>query len=213
MSSLTVQGIVLKRKNFGEADRVLTVLTQELGKISVIARGVRKITSRRAGNIELLNKVNLHLFKGKNYTLVEAESLKNYPKVKMDLIKSAWAFHIIELVDRFIPENHNIKLVYPLLTASLELLEQNPRQIFIRAFEAKLLNLAGFWSKEAIPDIDPKLNAFLDRLVKLSWKEIDQLYISKEKISTSEGILKSYIEKILEGNLKSIQVLGKLKIN
>ena len=69
MVSLTTEGLIIKRKDFGEADRILTVLTDRFGKISVVAKGVRRITSRRAGNIELLNLVKLHLFKAKNYNL------------------------------------------------------------------------------------------------------------------------------------------------
>src|SRR3989344_2903487 len=99
MPALTTEGLILKRKNFGEADRVLTVLTPRLGKISIIARGVRKITSRRAGNIEVLNRTKLHLFKGKNYTLTEAESLETFNKLKSNLTLSTVALHIIELVD------------------------------------------------------------------------------------------------------------------
>ncbi|MBI2593599.1 DNA repair protein RecO, partial [Candidatus Daviesbacteria bacterium] len=79
MPSVAVEGIILKRTNFGEADRMLTVLTKNLGKITVIARGVRKITSRRAGNVELLNVVKLGLFKGKGYTLTEAQSVQTFP--------------------------------------------------------------------------------------------------------------------------------------
>ena len=63
MPSVTVEGLILKRANFGEADRMLTILTKNLGKISVVARGVRKITSRRAGNVELLNLVKIGLKK------------------------------------------------------------------------------------------------------------------------------------------------------
>ena len=60
------EGIILKRINFGEADRILTSYTKHFGKISLLAKGVRKITSRKGGNIELFNQTvlfsNLFIF-------------------------------------------------------------------------------------------------------------------------------------------------------
>src|SRR5258708_11287786 len=102
MPAVTTQGLILKRSNFGEADRVITALTDRYGKISIIAKGVRKITSRRAGNIEVLNLVKLHLFKARSYTLSEAESIQTFPTIKENLTLSTTAFHVIELVDRLV---------------------------------------------------------------------------------------------------------------
>jgi len=59
MKSYKTEGIIIKRKNFGEADRILTIFTKNKGKISIVAKGVRKINSRRAPHIELLQKQKL----------------------------------------------------------------------------------------------------------------------------------------------------------
>src|SRR5690242_266710 len=150
MPTVTTEGLILKRINFGEADRVLTVLTDRYGKISAIARGVRKITSRRAGNIEVLNRVKLHLFKAKSYTLSEAESIDTFQKIKDNLTLSTYAFHILELIDRLVPEEQKNPNIYSLVLETLELLKTSPRQIFIRSFEVKLLSLLGFWSSSAL---------------------------------------------------------------
>ncbi len=211
MGTLTTEGLILKRSNFGEADRVLTVLTDRLGKISVIARGVRKITSRRAGNIELLNRVKLHLFKGKNYTLTEAESLETFPVLKDNLILSTTAFHILELVDRLTRENQTNPKAYDLTIAILQILEKNPRQIFIRAFEVKLLSLLGFWSINAIKDLSQNMRILLEKLEYNSWKEIGALDITQEQAVELEQLLRYYIEKILESNLKTVKVIRKIR--
>src|SRR3989338_2022811 len=101
MHGIKVEGIVLKRRNLGEADRILTVFTLQKGKISVLAKGVRRITSRRAGNVELLNRSAMYLYPAKSFfILTEAESFNTFQKLKDDLILSATAFHIIELVDK-----------------------------------------------------------------------------------------------------------------
>lgn len=211
MPTLTTEGLILKRKNFGEANRVLTVLTDRLGKISIIAKGVRRITSRRAGNIEVLNRVKLHLFKAKNYTLSEAESLETFSNLKGNLTLSTISFHIIELVDRLTVEEQKNNDLYNLTLGILRLLETHPRQIFIRAFEVKILSLLGFWSLQAIEGVDIETKNLLEKLHRSSWQQIEQLEISQDQAIALERILRYYIEKILESGLKSVKVLNKLK--
>ena len=83
MGSFGVAGIIIKRKNFSESDRILTVMTRNLGKIKVIAKGVRKITSRRAPTIDLLCLSQLQIYEGKTfYTLSESLSEKGIQEVK-----------------------------------------------------------------------------------------------------------------------------------
>lgn len=189
---------------------MITVLTERLGKISIVARGVRKITSRRAGNIELLNRVKLHLFKGKGYTLTEAESLETFPRIKENLILSTTAFHVIELVDRLVPEEQKNYQVFDLTLAVLRILERNPRQIIIRAFEVKILSLLGFWGTEGFGDLNEELLGILKKLQYFSWQDIEKLEINKEQSLALERVMRYYIEKILESKLKSIEVLRKL---
>jgi DNA repair protein RecO (recombination protein O) len=212
MPAVTTEGLILKRTNFGEADRVLTVLTDRYGKISVIARGVRKITSRRAGNIEVLNRVKLHLFKStKNFTLSEAEAIETFDKLKSNLTLSTTAFHILELVQRLVPEDQRNPQLYQLAISIFQILEKNPRQIFIRSFEVKILTLLGFWSESAINDLDQETKEILGKLTYGSWEEIGQLNISEEHSIALERILRYYIERILESSLKSVKVLKDLK--
>lgn len=212
MPAVTTEGLILKRKNFGEADRVLTVLTDRYGKISMIARGVRRITSRRAGNVEVVNKVKLRLYRSvKNYTLTEAESLETYPKLKENLILATTTFHILELADRLTVENQINAGLYSLVISVLKMLEQHPRQIFVRAYEIKILDLLGFWSVDALKDIDASTKLLLQRLEYAPWQEIAFMEINRDQALVLEHVLRYYIEKILESNLKSMRVLKELK--
>jgi recombinational DNA repair protein (RecF pathway) len=226
MSSLTIEGIILKRINFGEADRVLTVLTKNLGKISDIARGVRKITSRRAGNVELLNIVKLGLFKGKGYTLTEAESIETFPKIKSNLAVSTAAFHILELANRFLPENQPNFRSYDLIIETFKKIEENPRQIFVRAFEVKFLTLLGFANFHVytprvstqkvstqlhLGGVPKKLREILLKLEVATWSEISELVIPKDESVALEQVLRYYLESVLEGKLKSASVMRGLK--
>ncbi|MGH7246436.1 MAG: DNA repair protein RecO, partial [Candidatus Levyibacteriota bacterium] len=63
MKHFKVEGIIIKRRNMGEADRVLTILTKDQGKMTIKAKGVRKIASKRASHIEPLNKVTMSIYK------------------------------------------------------------------------------------------------------------------------------------------------------
>ncbi len=211
MPAVTTEGLILKRSNFGEADRVLTVLTDRYGKISVIAKGVRRITSRRAGNVEVLNRVKLHLFKAKNYNLSEAESIETFAKLKANLTLSTTAFHVIELVDKLTPEEQKNSNLYNLVVATLQILEKNPRQIFIRAFEVKILTMLGFWSQDAIQDISDDDRGILEQLEYSSWEDIGKIEIPPEQSLSLERILKAYLERIIESKLKSVNVMKQFK--
>lgn len=212
MPVFTTEGIIVKRKNFGEADRLLVVITPYKGKITILAKGVRRITSRRGGNVELLNKVKLHAFQGQGMpVLSEAESSETFPKIKSDLVLSTYALHIAELAERLLPENQPNPGAYSLLLIALSLLEKNPRQIFIRAYEVKLLTTLGFWGLREV-GVAGEIREILEKLQLGSWEEIERLEIDKNQALELEKILRYYIEKVLEGKLRSLGMMSKLKV-
>src|SRR3990167_4660571 len=107
MRTYKTEGIIIKRKNFGEADRIITVLTRNHGKIQVKATGVRKIQSRRSSHVELLNHASLFIYKGRGSLpiLTEAETIDSFQDIKNDLTKVGFAYHICELIDGLCAEN------------------------------------------------------------------------------------------------------------
>ncbi len=211
MPVFTLEGIILKRSNYGEADRLLTIVTPFKGKISVIAKGVRRITSRRAGNVELLNKVRMHMFQAQGMPLLtEAESLQTFQRIKSDLTLSSYASHIAEITNKLLPENQPNYGVYQLLLTILQILEKNPRQIFIRAYEVKLMTELGFWSLNQL-EVDEEIKEILHQLQMKSWSQIEQMELTQPQAVELERILRYYIEKILEGPLKSAEVIRKIK--
>lgn len=211
MSSVSTEGIILKRHNFGEADRVMTALTDRFGKISIVARGVRRITSRRAGNVEILNRVSMSLFKGKNYTLTEAQSLETFPVIKSQLTLSTIAFHLIELADKLLLEDQPNVSAYSLLLTALRFLEVNPRQIFVRAYEIKMMSLAGFWSVDRLHEVEEDMRQLLTKLEKETFNQIADTELTEKQAIELEHILRFYLEETLETSLKSLQVMKQLK--
>ncbi|HVT63393.1 MAG TPA: DNA repair protein RecO, partial [Legionellaceae bacterium] len=152
------EGIVLKRKNIGEADRLLTIFTKDNGKITIKAAGVRKITSRRASHIEPLNKVVISLHKGKGTpVLTEATTLHNHEAIKSNLKKVGLAYHICEIVDGLCAEGAENNGVYQLLESILVDIEEG-KNIVQRMydFEMELLHLLGFYPKTQVAaDFNP----------------------------------------------------------
>ncbi|MBI2018971.1 DNA repair protein RecO [Candidatus Daviesbacteria bacterium] len=212
MRSFKTEGIILKRRNFGEADRILTVFTPSRGKISVLAKGVRRIRSRRAGNVELLNRAVMYLHQSKGLPiLTEAQTLASFQKIKEDLTLSTYAYHILELVNKLTAENQENRRLYSDLVEVLGWLSKNPRQIFIRAFEAKILSNLGFTNFQLhTQDLSSNVRQLLRDLELSSWEKIEAIKVKEKEALELEHILRYYIERTIEGKLKSRQFLKDL---
>lgn len=168
MKSSKVAGIIIKRKNIGEADRILTVLTKNKGKIQVKAKGIRRIASRRSSHLELLNLVQMNIYLGKSMPLVtEAQSLDHFSELKKDLIKVGAAYHVCELVDGLCPENQENDRVFTLVQevfANITLHEK--LRPVIKRFELDLLSLQGYWDDEQekqVVDMQQYIESILER--------------------------------------------------
>lgn len=177
MRSYKTEGIVIKRKNFGEADRILTVFTKNKGKISVIAKGVRKINSRRSSHIELLNHCVIGVYEGKMPILMEADTLNHYQYLKRDLRKAGYAFYVCELIDGLLPEHQENRAVFNLIQDTLFKMETEAEcSRLISKFEQDLLTYLGFWPREMalIEDSDRFIEDIIERKIKS--KKILQLF-------------------------------------
>jgi DNA repair protein RecO (recombination protein O) len=151
MRSFKTLAIVINRRNFGEADRILTVFSRDRGRIKIIAKGVRRIKSRRSSQIELLNLSILSISDHRMPILTEAENIKHFPILKSDLKKSGVAFYICELIDGLTGEHEQHPEVFDLLEETLGKLEQeNNYKKLISEFEQNLLSSLGFWPREQL---------------------------------------------------------------
>jgi hypothetical protein len=88
----------LRRQDFGEADRVVTLYSPRLGKFRAIAKGVRRPKSRLGGNVELFTHVNVLVAQGRNLDVItQAEAVRTYRHLRDDLWKAAYACYAAEL--------------------------------------------------------------------------------------------------------------------
>jgi DNA repair protein RecO (recombination protein O) len=145
--SIRVDAVVLRHNDYGEADRMLTLYTPQLGKVRAIAKGARKMASRKAGHIEPFTHVKLQLARGRDVLIVtQAETVDAYLSLRDDLVLTSHASYMLELLDRFtyVDETENSS-IFRLLTESLSRLASNHDVwLVIRYYEMRLLDHLGF---------------------------------------------------------------------
>ena len=143
------EGIVLRSMDLGEADRVLTVLTPRLGKLRVIAKGIRRPRSRLGGGLEPFSDVHLVLAVGRTFDVVTQAALENpHLGLRDDLHSTAAAWYLVELADRFCEGSAESHQAFELLGQGLAALDAAPaevsRAVVARWFELHLLDAMGF---------------------------------------------------------------------
>jgi DNA repair protein RecO (recombination protein O) len=144
-----IEGIILKRQNVGEADRFLTVFTKQYGKMRLLAKGVRKISSRRAGHLEVFTHVVLTIHLARTIDIVsEASSICNGSLFDADAIRLGYAYCMCELVDQLLADHQEHEEVFFLLRDGLMgLLKTNTVESYqkvLTGFTHELLWSLGF---------------------------------------------------------------------
>lgn len=140
------EAVVLRRGDLGEADRILTVYSPDHGKLRLIAKGIRRPRSRKAGHLEPFTRVELLLAKGRELDVVtQASAIDPYPQLRDDLERLGYAAYTVELLDRFTLEEGESRGPYRLLVETLERLASgaNPAPA-VRYYELRLLDLLGY---------------------------------------------------------------------
>jgi DNA repair protein RecO (recombination protein O) len=140
------EAVVLRRQNLGEADRLLTVYTPDRGKLRVVAKGVRRPRSRKAGHLEPFTRVQLLLASGRELDIItQAEATETYKGLRNDLLRLGQAAYIVELLDRFTVDREENRGLYRLMVNTLERLDAGAQSdAVLRFYELRLLELVGY---------------------------------------------------------------------
>lgn len=175
MRSHKTEGIVIKRKSLAEADRIITIYSKTYGKITIMARGVRRISSRRSPHIELLNHASFSIHRGKQmFSLSEVESMNNFSSLKKDLRKVGIAYHMCELVDGLCAENEQNEQIFHLLNETLLRIEkEESARDALSEFEINLLKILGFFKEDETSNFKDR-HKFIEQILerKLKAKEV-----------------------------------------
>ncbi len=145
--SFRVEAVVLRHTDWGEADRLLSLYTRERGKMRVVAKGVRRIKSRKAGHLEPFTHVLLQLAAARDLPIItQAETVEAYLPLRENLVKTAFAAYVIEVLDRFTYEEESVHPdLFALLTDTLwRIADLEDPWLAIRYYEVHLLDFLGF---------------------------------------------------------------------
>ncbi|MEN4040900.1 MAG: DNA repair protein RecO [Anaerolineaceae bacterium] len=144
--TLHVEAVVLRHSDWGEADRLLTLYTLQAGKLRAVAKGARRLRSRKAGHLEPFTRVTLLLARGRDLWIVtQAQTVAAYLALRDDLLRTGYAAYIVELLDRFTYEEGENLALYHLLHTTLERIDASPDVLLaVRYYELRLLDLLGF---------------------------------------------------------------------
>ena len=143
----TVQGIVLREINYKEADKILTVLTREEGKLTLKARGCRRKNSRLLASSQLLVYSELAITqRGEFITLVEGDPLTQFRRLGEDIDKLALASYFAEVTEKTVQEGEVCPDILPLLLNCLYALSKLnlPESPVKAVFELRAACLSGY---------------------------------------------------------------------
>lgn len=146
------EGIVLRGRNFGEADQLVTMLTPEYGKVRAVAKGVRRMTSKKAGHLEPFSRLTALMAQGRDLDqITQVDTLDAFLPLREDLDRYGWACYLTELADRFSEEGTEHRAFYDDYLAALVALAHGAESdLVLRWFEMELLILNGLapsWSR------------------------------------------------------------------
>lgn len=143
-----IEAIVLKRRDQGEADRLLTVFTPNHGKLVLLGKGVRKTQSRKAGHVELFTHSTLLVAKGRTWDLVtQAETVEPYIALRESLLRTSYGYYVAELLDGFTQEQDAHPAMFTLLRETLQRMAASKEEtlpLVARFYDLHLLALAGY---------------------------------------------------------------------
>ncbi len=166
--SYSSEGIVLSRKNYGEADRILIVISKEFGKLSLLAKGIRKIKSKKRGHLEIFSKIKFSAVSGHGMDIItEAETIDDFAGVRVNLNKISLAYYFCEVLYKITHEGEKSTSIYSLLSTVLKQLEKETGLKKLRLkFIYDLLTNMGYWPEgKKLIDADIVLDDVVERKI------------------------------------------------
>lgn len=146
MSLYKDEGVVIRTRNLGEADRIVTLFTRGRGKVEGVARGARRTRSRLLGSTQLLTLGRYLIFKGRSLdTISQAEIARSFSRLREELVLMGYASYLAELVDLAVEPGEPSEELFHSLVAALDQLEAGTGpDLVVRWFDLRLMALLGY---------------------------------------------------------------------
>lgn len=222
MSYVKTTGIVIKEVHTGEADKIITIFTRNMGKIAGSARGARRPRSRLIAGTQLLAYSNFVLFKGKEmYSINSCDIIEPFYNIRNSVEKLTCAAHMTDIINDIAQENQSSIEILKLFLNSLYMISNSNKPILqtVTIFEIKLLSILGYapWVNGCINCGDKKIDNISFSFIKCGFICENCTFVDKRAIRLSEGATKA-IYYIVCSNMKNIfsfevsnEVLNELK--
>lgn len=171
-----VEGVVIRTRDLGEADRIVSLYTRERGKVTAVAKGARRPRNRFASLAQVPVYGRFALFQGRGLgTLSQGELITSFKSVRADLTRTAYAMFLAELYDHMMEEGEPAPDLFGLLVATLQILDQPQSldlEMLFASFQLKFLALMGYAlqldrcvrcgeGRESAPCISPRLGGLV----------------------------------------------------
>jgi len=202
------EGVILKRRDFGEADRIVTFYTRDFGKVTALAKGVRRPRSKKAGHLELGNWCKVFIAKGKNLDLLtEVELKKPFGIEDFSESKANKIYHLLEILECLTPEHQKNLQVYILLVNFLKRISREENfNLLSTVFKIKIMSALGFFSARSLKD--SKTKNILEILEDDGFEDIKQkLNLSQDSYLKLLAFCDSMIESLTQQKLHTSRFL------
>jgi DNA repair protein RecO (recombination protein O) len=217
MQIVVTPAVVVRVVDYGEADRVLTLLTRTAGKVSALARGARKSRRRFGahGSLFTVGEAELRDRRGAELlSLVRLDADPFAPQLAAgpaDMAVLCHASYLAELAREILPPRQAEPALYDLLIEALALLSSRaPRASTLRAFEVRVLRIAGLLPDFAESDVSDEERTVLEALGEGSLGDAWALELSTELNAACRGVLTHAVFAHLGRPLRSLEVLAQL---
>ncbi len=144
---LKTRGVVVKTINLGEADKIITLLSEKFGKIQAVAKGARRTRSRFIAGTQLFCYGDFLLYKGKTWHYVnQADIINSFYKIRNDLEVLSGSTYIVQLIAEVAQPEQPSEALFDLAVEALRTMSEGEgdTQLVIRAVELKIMDIAGF---------------------------------------------------------------------
>ncbi len=152
MRSYSDEGIVVKRSDYSETDKLITIFTANNGKVTYLAKGIRKVTSRRSGSLELFNYIKFSAIKSLNHVEIisEVQLLNSFNNWRNQLGRITLAYQIAETIDKLTPDNEPHDDIFRLLKQNLTDIGRlgHNWQTETEKWLINIVKVLGYWSEE-----------------------------------------------------------------
>jgi DNA repair protein RecO (recombination protein O) len=198
-------GIVLQKYDLGEADSLVTLLLHDSGLTRAVAKGVRKMSSRKRGHVEVFNNIDALLSRGRNLdVLAEATALDTYNLWREDLSRVSLAYYAADITLMMLPEEEPHPEISQRLNQFLSWLgHANQPANLVRWYEVQLLSNLGYWSAGQLSSSSANAIELLRRFPDLSAQQISSLRVAPQLANELERLLNLKLGTVLERQTKS----------